>query len=208
MGLSKWDKISKADAKEMSERISYIIGNEEGERVNVFSCMDHDFYRDLPKGHKIYTVRRTDELVRLGDGIKVQHTQDAMYPTLAEIFSQIPQGQRFIIDAIEIRPMTSLYDAVAGAFETLVLLYTFKKEVPERTGPLTARELYIQYLEEASKPHSERTGIMKHSSLSDPSHDRTMRQALKKKIEEAQTMPEDELSYEIGLFLMQAFRQR
>lgn len=208
MGLSKWDKISKADAKEMAERISYIIEGKEADRVNLFSCSKHDLYRDIPKGHDQYSVRRTDELVRLGDGISVKHTQDAAYPTLAEIFSQIPESERFSIDAIEIRPMTALYDMVAGAFETRVLLYTFKKEVAERTGPLTARELYIDYLEQAMKPTNERVGIMQHSSLPSAAYDRKWRHELLKMIEEAKSMPEEELSYKIGLFLMKAFRQR
>jgi hypothetical protein len=207
MALSKWDKISKVDAKELMERISVLDVERSSGRYMEMSMNGMDIYKDQPYASRSYYIVERDEFEPIGT--EVIYSKQQMVPTCAEILAQLPKAYKHKIDAFRVDLGSSSYkDIVEDAYRITVDFFKRKKVEVVRTGPLTARDLYMDLIKKAMEPRGEQTGVLSHSSLPDATSSRGQMQKLKELLAEAEHLDDDKIEDAILLFAMNAFKQR
>lgn len=207
MALSKWDKISKVEAKELMERIS-VLDVERSSGLYMEKSMNGlDIYHDQPyTANSYYTVER-DEFLPLGS--EVIYSKQQLIPTCAEVLAQLPKAYKHKIDAFRVDIYASSYkDLVEDAYRITIDFFKRKKVEVVRTGPLTARDLYMDLIKKAMLHRSEQTGVLSHSSLPDATSSRGQMQKLKELLAEGEHLDDDKIEDAILLFAMNAFKQR
>jgi hypothetical protein len=208
MALSKWDKISKVDAKELMAQIKFLDVERSSGRYMEMSMNGLDIYKDQPTETRSYYIVERDEFELLGT--EVIYSKQQLVPTCAEVLAQLPKAYKHKIDAFRIDIGADSYkDLVEDAYRLTVMFFQRKKEVPVvRTGPLTARDMYIALIKKAMLPRSEQTGVISYSSLPDATSSRTQREEMKRLLAEAEHLDDDKIEDAILTFAMKAFRQR
>lgn len=207
MSLSKWDKISKQEGRELIDRIKYLDTMRSTGEFMAYDLHGLDLYRGTPRELRSYSIYQTNEFEELGRSL-VTYVQDMFMPTLAELFAQIPKQYAYKVTAYQLNIFKNFTDVEDGQRRVEVIFYKTVNNDVVNEGPLTARQLYLEYLEQALRTPDERTGIMHHTSLGNPAYSKALRDDIKERMEAAKTMEDDELRYNIAAFLMHAFRQR
>jgi hypothetical protein len=208
MAYSKWDKISKSDAKELVERIKY-VDRRRGGGFNAYDLGQISMYSgNLAEFFKLsFHLYRDEELVELGEEwVYFKHHED--YPTIAEVLYQLPKQYAHKVQFYELS-LFNIQDVADENCKRVKVRY-YKQFEPEVTqeGPLTARQMYINLIKQAMEPRSEHTGMLQYTSLPDATQDRNQMAWLRKLLEAAENMPEEVISDAVATFWLKAFRQR
>jgi hypothetical protein len=115
MALSKWDKISKVEAKDLMERIVFLDVERSSGNWMEMSMNGMDIYKDEAVSASSYYISQPDEFELIGTDI-IYSTKN-MFPTAAEVLYQLPKAYKHKIDAFRVDLYARCYkDLIEDAY--------------------------------------------------------------------------------------------
>jgi hypothetical protein len=207
MGLSKFDNISKQDAREMLDRIMYLDTHRSTGDFMAYGLHGLDPFKGTPRELTSYSTYKPEEFVELGREL-ITYKQDMFMPTLAEVFYQLPRRYAHKVQAFQVNPFKNFADVEDGQRRIEVIFYKAATPDVVDTGPLTARQMYIDMLKGAMEPTGERPAVLANCSLPDATRDRQQMAKLRQMLVDAEKMTDDEIPNAVALFWLKAWQQR
>jgi hypothetical protein len=204
---SKWDKISKKLASQYVDQIMYLDTRRDNGNYMAYPLHGLDIYKGVLSDLNRYYDFKYEELEELGRET-ITYVHDEFYPTLAEVFYQMPLRFAHKVFGFKLNLIKMYRDGVTGDKKVEVVFYRRVTQEVVEEGPLTARAMFIKVIKEAMDPKSEQTGMLQYTSFPDATRDRNQMQWLRERLKEAETMEESQLSDAIASFWLKAFRQR